>query len=133
MIARTEKPMTFRPRLVLAYADSALSALSSRHFRRLGWEVHSTNSGVEARRLVQALRPQIVVLETGLRDESGWLTCAKLTLTGADFKVILVGERVTREQEEFAQTVGAAAIVDRRDGLPALIAEVHEMALPTAI
>jgi len=131
MIARTEKPLSFRPRLVLAYADSALSALSSRHFRRLGWEVHQTSSGVEARRMAHALHPQAVVLETELRGESGWLTCAKLTLTGDDFKVVLVSDGVTTEQEEFAQTVGAAAIVDRRAGLSALVDEVHEAALPT--
>ncbi|HYT94103.1 MAG TPA: hypothetical protein VEL76_35635 [Gemmataceae bacterium] len=123
--------MSFRPRLVLAYADSALSALSSRHFRRLGWEVHLTSSGVEARRLAHALRPQVVVLETDLRGESGWLTCAKLTLTGTDFKVVLVGDGVTAEEEAFADTVGAAAIVDRHAGLAALVAEVHESALPT--
>jgi DNA-binding response OmpR family regulator len=125
--------MSFRPRLVLAYADSALSALSSRFFRRLGWEVHLTSSGVEARRLAHALRPQVVVVETELRGESGWLTCAKLTLIGADFKVVLVGDGVTREQEEFAEMVGAAAIVDRRDGLPALVAEVHDTLMPTAL
>src|SRR3954447_4782484 len=80
MIARTQKPMSFRPRLVLAYADSAHAALSCRHLRRQGWEVHLASSGFEARRLVRLLAPQVVVLDTDLREESGWLTCAKLKL-----------------------------------------------------
>ena len=132
MIARTEKPMSFRPRLVLAYADSALSALSSRHFRRLGWEVHSTNSGVEARRLAHALRPRIVVLETDLRDESGWLTCAKLTAGGTDARVVLLADEVTPRERSFADAVGASAVVAARAGLPALIEEVHDAVLSTA-
>src|SRR5438067_1463210 len=111
MIARTEKPMSFRPRLILAYADSARSAVSSRHFRRLGWEVHLTSSGLEARRLAHALRPQVIVMDTELLSESGWLTCAKLTLTGDDFKVVLVGDGVTAEQAELAASVGAFALV----------------------
>ncbi|MCI0456397.1 MAG: response regulator [Gemmataceae bacterium] len=131
MIARTGKPLTFRPRLVLALTDTARAALSSRHFRRLGWEVHQTSNGPEARRLAHALHPQVVVLDTDLRGESGWLTCAKLTLGEAAFKVVLVGDEVDAEQEEFARHCGAAAIVCRSAGLASLVEEVHEAVLPT--
>ena len=132
MNARPETPPMIRPRMVLAYADSARAALNARHFRRLGWEVHQAPTGTDARRLVSALRPQVVVLGTELRGESGWLTCAKLTLAGSAPRVILVGDQVTPLTEEFAEAVGAAALVTAQAGLPALIAEVHENIMAAA-
>jgi CheY-like chemotaxis protein len=132
MIARTEKSVSFRPRLVLAYNDTARAALRSRYFRRLGWEVHQASSGPEARRLAHALRPQVVLLDADLRGESGWLTCAKLTFGNRDFKVVLLADEVTPERERFAATVGAAALLPRGTGLPTLIEEVHDTALSTA-
>src|SRR5690242_6210793 len=95
MIARTGNTLSFRPRVVLAYADSARAALNARRFRRLGWEVHLAWSGPETRRLVHALRPQIVLMDTELRGESGWLACAKLTLGCPGQRVILAAEDVT--------------------------------------
>ena len=132
MIAFTEKPLTFRPRMVLAYTDSARAALTSRQFRRLGWEVHQVTTGPEARRLACALRPQVVVLDTDLRGESGWLTCAKLNLTGAAPRVVLVSADITPEQEAFAELVGASALIAAQAALPALIAEVREGSLSVA-
>ena len=126
MIGRTENPLSFRPCMVLAYTDSARAALNARHFRRLGWEVHQTDSGPEARRLVSALRPQVVIIDTQLRGESGWLTCAKLTLGGPVPRIILVDDQVTPLQHLFAETVGATAVVSAQAGLPALLAEVHD-------
>jgi CheY-like chemotaxis protein len=132
MLARTENPLSFRPRMVLAYADSARAALNSRQLRRMGWEVHQACSGPEARRLVYALRPQVVILDAELRGESGWLTCAKLTLGGAGPRVLLLSAEVTPREQEFAEVVGAAAVVPSDAGLPALIEEVHEAVVAAA-
>jgi CheY-like chemotaxis protein len=132
MIGYTETPLNFRPCMVVAYADSARAALNARHFRRLGWEVHKTASGPEARRLVFALRPQVIILDTQLRGESGWLTCAKLTLGGPVPRIILVDDQVTPLRHEFAETVGAAAIIPVQAGLPALIAEVQDAIISAA-
>jgi DNA-binding response OmpR family regulator len=125
MIARTEKPMGFRPRLVLAYADSAQAALSCRLLRRQGWEVHLANSGPDARRLARLLAPQMVVLDIELRDESGWLTCSKLKLENPTQTVVLVTGEVTAEVQSYADFVGAAAIVERGPGVPNLMERVQ--------
>src|SRR5438105_1315286 len=113
MIARSELPLYFRPRLVLADNHSAQAALTCRQFRRLGWEVHLASSGPEARRLARLLEPQAVILDIALRDESGWLTCAKLTQENPDLKVVLLADRVTETLGRFGQFVGAAALVAR--------------------
>src|SRR5436190_7818482 len=102
MIARTESPLYFRPRLILAVGHSAQAALTCRQFRRLGWEVHLASSGPEARRLTRLLAPQAVVLDTALRDESGWLTCAKLTQEHPDLKVVLLHGGATAQDGRFA-------------------------------
>src|SRR5438105_4934227 len=124
MIARTDAPFGFRPRLVLAYADSMHAALSGRHLRRQGWEVHLASCGAEARRLAAALAPKVVILDADLRDESGWLTCAKLTAERPGQKVILVAAEITPEVRDFAAFVGASAVVPRDAGPTGLVEEV---------
>jgi DNA-binding response OmpR family regulator len=132
MLTPTTKPIPYRPRLVLAYADSAHAVLSCRQLRRLGWEVHLTREGAEARRLSEAIDPAVVVLDTELHDESGWLTCAKLKLERPRLKVVLVGPAVTAEGERFATHVGAAALVSRSAGAASLIEEVHGIVVASA-
>jgi CheY-like chemotaxis protein len=128
MIAQCNKPPVFRPRLVLAYADSAHAAMTCRHLRRLGWEVRLAGSGPEARRLVRLLRPDVVVLDTDLREESGWLTCAKMNMEFPDQLVVLVTAAVTAQEQEYARFVGAAAIVSRSVSVDELLEEVQQVA-----
>jgi hypothetical protein len=63
MIARTLQMHNYRPRMVIAYTDSAHAALTARHFRRLGWEVHLASSESDAQRIAQLLAPAVVVAE----------------------------------------------------------------------
>jgi DNA-binding response OmpR family regulator len=133
MIARSEKPCRFHPRLVLAYADSAHAALSCRYFRRQGWEVHLASSGAEARRLAEALAPDVVVLDTDLREESGWLTCAKLVAQNRGPQVVLVSQELDGESVAFADFVGAAALVLRSAGPAVLVDKVAAAPLAAAV
>jgi ActR/RegA family two-component response regulator len=133
MIAHSQTPLTFRPRLVLGYASSAPAALISRHFRRLGWEVHLAGTSAEVHRLVGALAPEVVVLDVDLRDESGWLTCVKLRLLHPEQKVILLADQVNNSTAEFADFVGAVGLVDRADGLPALVSALVDAALHDSV
>jgi len=110
--------------LVVAYADSAHAALCARHFRRLGCEVHLAHSGPDACRLAQLLSPEVVIMDTQLPDESGWLTCAKMMLQNGAQKMVLVSANVTPEEMRHAETVGATALVCRRDGVMELVEEV---------
>jgi CheY-like chemotaxis protein len=132
MSPAAHKSVPFRPCLVLAYADSAHAVQSCRQLRRLGWEVHLTSSGVEARQLAEALAPAVVVLDTDLRDESGWLTCAKLLQERPGQRVVLVADAVTAEAGRFADHVGAARLVTRQAGAAALVEHVLARALATA-
>jgi DNA-binding response OmpR family regulator len=130
MIAPCEHTPGRRPLLVLAYADSFYAAQACRHFRRLGWEVHLAHTGTEARRLARRLSPAVVVLDSELSDESGWLTCDKLRRDVPGQGVVLVSPDPTDEARELAVFVGASALVCRGGGVHALADELLGAALP---
>lgn len=132
MIAISQPHLTFRPRLVLACATSHHASQTSRHLRRLGWEVHLASSGPDARRLVAALAPQVVILDVDLAEESGWLTCAKVVLEPLAPQVVLVTEAPAAGDYRFARMVGATALLARESGVNGLVAEMRETALAHA-
>src|SRR5437899_1851345 len=81
-----------RPRLLLAYADPTYASECGRYFRRLGWAVEMVATGAEARELAHEYRPDVVVLDAELLDESGWLTSAKISTENPDLRIILVAD-----------------------------------------
>jgi len=121
-----------QPCLVLAHSDPVYAAVASRSFRRLGWAVHPACAGPEARRLARVLGAQMVVLDTELSDESGWLTCAKLTQELPLIKAVLVHPNPTQREHDFAAFVGAAALYNRQDGVAPLLQLANDL-LPTGV
>jgi CheY-like chemotaxis protein len=120
------------PCLIVAHSDMAYEAAIARGFRRLGWDVYLARSGPEARRLVRMLEADVVILEAELPDESGWLTCDKLTREPLLIKVILVGDDLSPRRHDLAAFVGASALVGYRDGLAPLVEELCAPAMPAA-
>ena len=118
----------YRPCVVLAHADSAHAADVARRLRQLGWDVYRADDGSAARRLAQMLAPEVVLLDADLIQESGWLTCAKLTHERPTSKVVLVGD-TTERNRNLADFVGACALVRRDESLAAILAHT---APPTA-
>jgi DNA-binding NarL/FixJ family response regulator len=117
----------------MAYPNAEYTSAVSRHYRRLGWETYLVSSGVEVRRLARSLLPAVVVLGTELPNESGWLTCDKLTHELPDLKVILVADPSAPATPQFAAFVGAAALVREADGVQALAAEIEEALAVTVL
>jgi DNA-binding NarL/FixJ family response regulator len=74
----------------------------------------------------------MVILDSELPDESGWLTCAKLTQEQPELHVVLVADHIDASSHQFAYYVGAAALVSRNDGLRALVDEARDVALPAS-
>jgi len=124
------RPITLmRESIVLALPDVAFAIRVSRQLRRQGWEVYLAASGLDARRLSAALQPQLVVLDTDLPDESGWLTCAKLTCPGPGHKVVLVSGRTSARRAALALFVGAMALVSAAAGSTTVAERVHAAAV----
>ncbi len=129
MYAPTEDFAEFRPCLILAHADLVYTALVVRAFRRQGWDVYPAQTGPQVRRLARMMQPELVVLQAELPGESGWLTCDKLTGEFPAIKVVLVASDPTPRLADFADFVGASALVNRRDGAAALLPRVREPAI----
>jgi two-component system OmpR family response regulator len=115
-----------RPRLVLGYVDSAHAAQCARYFRRHGWEVHLAGTGPEACRMISDLAPGLVVLDTEMSGESGWLTAAKARVDQPGPKIVLVGPEPSGTHDRFAAFLGAAGYVSRAAGPAAIGAAVRD-------
>jgi DNA-binding response OmpR family regulator len=122
----------FGQRLVVAHHDTNYARKAGRHFRGLGWKVHCADTAGAARCLARACRPAAVILDTDLPDESGWLTCDKLTREQPALRVILVSGQPNAERSRFADFVGASALVSRKASVRALAREVLGDLLPAA-
>ena len=125
MLVAHERSAGYRPCLVLADADPAYAAATSRSFRRLGWDVYEARSGPEARRLARMLEADLVLLDARLPEETGWLTCAKLVRERPGTKVILVDHDADAHGLRLAHFVGARALVRRGAGMEALLPQIH--------
>jgi DNA-binding response OmpR family regulator len=127
-----EKNVVSPPCLIVAHPDTAYAAEVARGFRRLGWDVYPARSGPEVRRLAPMLEADAVILDAELPDETGWLTCEKLTAEQPLVKVILVTSEPGPRNVQLASFVGASAIVSHGDGVAALIDEIHGTPVPVA-
>jgi ActR/RegA family two-component response regulator len=107
-----------RPRLLLAYADPTYGSECGRYFRRLGWEVQMVAGGAEARVLAAEYRPNVVVLDAQLIDESGWLTSAKISTENPELRIILVTSEYIGDEQ--LAMVGAEHAVPRSAGAEGL-------------
>ena len=107
--------------VVVGPVDSALAIAA--YFGDHGWDVHTAKSAKEARKQAQRLNACLAVLPVRGEPETGWLGCAKLTRSGSDTKVVLIGPAWDEEAERFALFAGAAAYLSDADG-PEAIFEV---------
>ena len=126
MTTLLRKRIGSRDRVVVALNDTVFAAWIARRLRRLGWGIHLARSAGEVRQLTNEFSPQVVVLETQLPDESGWLTCEKILRDDSTVKVVLVASQWERSGQDFAEFVGAAALISQEDGVQALIDQVVE-------
>jgi CheY-like chemotaxis protein len=127
--AHEDQTYGVRPRMLIAHSDPVYGASCCGQFRRLGWEVELVSSAQQARLRVEDWSPAAVLLETTLPDESGWLTCKKLTLDRPDLKVVLLAAHATENGDNFAAFVGAAGLVYQAEGIAALVDEVYGTSL----
>lgn len=132
MLDGSEAKTVISPCLILAHSDAAYEVLLARGFRRLGWDVYLARSGPEARRLVRMLEADVVILDADLPEESGWLTCDKLTREQPLTRVILVSDNLSPRNRELAVFVGAGALVPADEGMAPLIDELIGSAVTAA-
>jgi len=116
--------IVYSPCLVLAHPRADSQAILARNFRRLGWDVYLARSGPEARRLARMLSADMVILHVDLPEESGWLTCDKLTRELPSASVILIGDDLSPRNCKLAHFVGASALIHRAESIVPLVEEL---------
>jgi len=109
------------PRVVLAVPDAPQADMIQRVLRRLGWPVQRAATSDEVRAQLCESPYAVAILGIDLTDESGWLTCAKLTRPRGQTTVLIVGPDTPRNQM-MARAAGASALladpVEVADWLP---------------
>jgi DNA-binding NarL/FixJ family response regulator len=116
-------PRRKAPRLVLGLGMSGLASAVDAHFRNLGWDVARAPSGEEAGRLAHRHKATAVVLPVESVAESGLLTCAKLTITRPNARVVLLGPE-DNGLARFARYAGAVGYLPTGAGVAAVVKAV---------
>jgi DNA-binding response OmpR family regulator len=111
----------YRPCMVLATGAFAHPPEVWLRLRRLGWDIYPAKVGPEVRRLSRMLEPDLVVLDTDLEGESGWLTCAKLIQERPTGEVVLLAGDDGPRNRTLAAFVGASALIPRQHNLVTLL------------
>jgi CheY-like chemotaxis protein len=104
-------PKKLVPRVVIGHRDPAYAALLGQQLAGVGWEPVTVDSAAQARAFARAKRTVALLLDVDLQDESGWLTCDKMTRERPELCVVLISKDTRPENQRFATFVGARALV----------------------
>jgi DNA-binding response OmpR family regulator len=99
------------PRVVIGHRDTGYASCLGQQLAEVGWESVVADSAAQARILARGKRTVAVLLDVELPDESGWLTCDKVTRERPELCVVLLSNDTRPEDRRFATFVGARAIV----------------------
>jgi DNA-binding NtrC family response regulator len=119
---------TVRPtHIVIAHSDSQYVVELGDRLLQRGCAVHFARNGDQARLLAHHWRADVVVLDTDMHFESGWLTADKLGREDENVRTILVAPEVTYRDRQLARFVHAYAVVDQLEGPEAIVDKLDEM------
>ena len=99
------------PRVVIGHRNPGYAAMLGRQLAEVGWEGVTADCAARARVLARAERTVALLLDVNLPDESGWLTCDKVTRERPELCVVLMSDDNGPENCRFASFVGARALV----------------------
>jgi DNA-binding response OmpR family regulator len=99
------------PRVVIGHRDKDYATRIGRQLAEIGWEGVTVDCAAKARVLARAERTVALLLDVDLPDESGWLTCDKVTRERPELCVVLLSNDTSAEDHRFATFVGARALV----------------------
>jgi DNA-binding NtrC family response regulator len=117
-----------RPRhIVIAHSDAEYVTDVQEALQLRGGAVHVARSGEQARLLAHRYRAVLVVLDSQMPLESGWLTADKLARDNPRARVVVVTPELTVKDRIFASFVQATAVVDQIEGPAAILEKLDEL------
>lgn len=78
------------PNVLSVEDDAGLFRLIQLTLRPLPIQLHHANSGTEALRLIDEVRPEVIILDITLPDMRGWDVLDQVAATGLDVKGVIV-------------------------------------------
>ena len=115
---RQYNPIATVRTIVIGPVDSSMAIAA--FFGDHGWDVHTTKTAKEARKLAHRTNACLAIMPVRGEPETGWLGCAKLTRSASKTKVVLMGPSWDEEAERFALFAGATAYLSDAVGPEAI-------------
>ncbi len=110
-----------RPSILFAHGDDEYRREVSEYFRMMGIRFATTSTADQTHRLARHLDASVIVIDTELPDESGYLACAKLKTQYPESKVLLLVAAETPTTQRYAAFAGADGVLYRDHDLANLL------------
>ena len=112
-------------RVLVVDDERAITDLVAMALKYEGFEPHTAASAREARRAIDEVRPQLVVLDVGLPDEDGFSLVQRLVSEGHKPPVIFLTARDATEEKIHGLTVGGDDYVTKPFSVEELMARIR--------
>ena len=116
-----------KPQILLVENDDSLSEVVGAALARQGFTYDSAHTGDEALEKAYRSKPQIVLLDTHLTGQSGYLVAGKLKIAAPSPKVVLMTSLPRGQSDRMAQFIGADAILHKPFAMAKLLATLERL------
>jgi DNA-binding response OmpR family regulator len=121
------------PKVAIVEDDQAISQMYRFKFEAEGYEVQTAENGKVGLDLVEAMQPDIILLDLMMPEMTGDAMLAELRKTawGKDIKVIILTNMGEQEVPPQVRELGVSAVILKADMTPRQVAELVKQQLAT--
>ena len=114
------------PKIAIVEDDQAISQMYRFKFEAEGYEVQTAENGALGLKLVESLKPDIVLLDLMMPEMTGDEMLEKLRATswGKDMKVIILTNMGEQEIPQKVKDLGVSAVILKADMTPRQVADL---------
>jgi DNA-binding response OmpR family regulator len=123
--------MAGAPKIAIVEDDQAISQMYRFKFEAEGYEVQTAENGKVGLDLVEAMQPDIILLDLMMPEMTGDAMLAELRKTawGKDIKVIILTNMGEQEVPPQVRELGVSAVILKADMTPRQVAELVKQQL----
>jgi DNA-binding response OmpR family regulator len=119
------------PKIAIVEDDQAISQMYRFKFEAEGYDVQTAENGKVGLELVEAMKPDIVLLDLMMPEMTGdqMLAAMRKTTWGKDIKVIILTNMGEQEVPQTVRELGVSAVILKADMTPRQVAELVKQQL----
>jgi DNA-binding response OmpR family regulator len=119
------------PKIAIVEDDQAISQMYRFKFEAEGYEVDTAENGRLGLEMVEAMKPDIILLDLMMPEMTGdeMLAAMRRTAWGKDIKVIVLTNKGEQEIPDAVKKLNVSAVILKADMTPRQVAEVVKKAL----